>query len=108
MRAGLLRHRVAFQSPSRSVDTNGYDIETWSTVATVYADVRSAGGGERNSADRIAPEATHTIRYRAKAVDVTPGMRAVFCNEAYNVEWVEKFDHRDIVRIAHVKVEPPA
>jgi SPP1 family predicted phage head-tail adaptor len=70
-RAGLMRDRVAIKQRVDGLDEYGGQSESFTTLATVWAQVKPATGTERHAADQ--PEAilshTVTIRYRS---DITP------------------------------------
>ena len=71
---GDLRHLLVLEEPQRVSDGAGGFIESWVTVASVWAAIRTSGGGEAVEAGRLAGRVTHgvTLRYRA---GVTPAMR---------------------------------
>lgn len=87
MRAGTLRHRVAIQSATQSVDDFGSPTATWTTLATVYARVEAISGREYFAAAQKQSEVTHrvTVRYRD---DVTPTMRIMWGSVELLVESV--------------------
>lgn len=72
--AGALRHRVVLQQPVRVDDGGGGAMQTWETVAELWAAVSPVGGEERLTADALTGRVTHEvwIRYRP---GVTPAMR---------------------------------
>lgn len=75
MEAGRLRHRVTIQSMTETQDgTTGAITETWSDVATVWAEIAPLSGREfvaaRETQGQI--DARVLIRYRS---DVTAKMR---------------------------------
>lgn len=74
MRAGLLRERVTIQSKTSVSDGEGGRTPTWSTLATVWAQVEPLRMGERLQANALGSALTWRVvmRYRA---DVTPQMR---------------------------------
>lgn len=69
MQAGKLRHRVTIKAVSNTQDSFGdesIDTEVWTTVATVWADVKPLLGKELIQAQQLHLETTHqvTLRYR--------------------------------------------
>jgi SPP1 family predicted phage head-tail adaptor len=74
MHIGELRTRLTLEAPSRAADGGGGASVTWDSVATVWASVRPAAGGESYALDRVAGKVSHEIvlRYRS---GVTPEMR---------------------------------
>lgn len=74
MRAGQLRERVTIQSKTTVADGEGGRTPTWSTLATVWAQVEALRMGERLQATALGSALVWRVvmRYRA---DVTPQMR---------------------------------
>jgi SPP1 family predicted phage head-tail adaptor len=72
--AGALRDRVTVQQPTNAADGQGGFTVTWSTLATIWAQVLAAG--TRETMQQAAVGATQVylviVRYRA---DITPAMR---------------------------------
>lgn len=75
--AGLMTHRVTLQSPSASVDVLGQRVETWTDVATVWAQVQPLRGREFFAAGAINSEASVKIRIWHRS-DVTGAMRVLW------------------------------
>lgn len=71
---GQLTRRVVLEAIIRAPDGAGGAVETWTTVATVFAAVRALGGGESFAFDRTTGRATHEIIIRHRS-DVIPAMR---------------------------------
>lgn len=86
-RAGRLRTPVTIQNRTIAQDALGQAIESWSTVATVRAEVRPTGGQERMIGGGDVPLATVThritMRYRS---DVTPLSRLIVEGRIFDVE----------------------
>lgn len=74
MGPGDLRDRFTIQQKTTVADSQGGRSTTWSTLATVWANVRALGAGERIQAATLGSHLRYvvTIYYRA---DVTPSMR---------------------------------
>lgn len=81
---GELRHRISFQSLTRTPDGLGGATESWATVVTVWASIEPAGK-ERNFAQRIEDVYTHKIRIR-KRTDITATMRVLFGSRIFQVK----------------------
>lgn len=78
--AGTLRSRITIKQRGASVDAWGQQSTTWSTVATVWADIRSQSGlssirSERPVADQAVSETAYSIRIRWRT-GITAAMRA--------------------------------
>lgn len=94
MRSGNLRHRVVLQRATLTKDAVGGDVQTWSTLDTVWASVRPLSGREAFEGQRVTATGSHylTIRYRD---DVTVGMRAVWHGRTFEITFVENTDGRN-------------
>jgi SPP1 family predicted phage head-tail adaptor len=70
MQIGKMRHRIELQSFSASKDSFGQEIKTYTTYATVWADVRQISGREMLNAQAAQSEITYRIyvRYNASIV----------------------------------------
>ncbi len=84
MRPGLLNSRVVVQQQSTTQDALGQPAQTWSTFATVWANVRHTSGVESIKADALTPVVRASIRVRYRG-DLTAAMRVVHGSTTYNV-----------------------
>ena len=84
MRPGLLNSRVVVQQQSTTQDALGQPLNTWSTFATVWANVRHTSGVESIKADALTPVVRASIRVRYRG-DLTAAMRVVHGSTTYNV-----------------------
>ncbi len=77
MRAGDLNERITIQQNTPTQDAFGAEVASWSTVATVWAQVIAQSGSEQIAAGvGVATTIyTVTIRYRD---DVTTQMRILY------------------------------
>lgn len=84
MRAGELRDLVVISQESQTADSQGGYALAWTTVATVYGDVRDLSTRELLQAQQAENSAAVgiTIRWRS---DITAKMRAVVGSTVYNI-----------------------
>lgn len=98
MRAGDLRHRVTFQVRSAIQDSFGGQSESWSDVATVWADVLPLSGRELMSAQAVNVELSHkvTIRYQAQFAGpkAVAAMRIAYGDRIFNIHSALDVDER--------------
>lgn len=87
VRAGRLNQRIQIQSKSETPDTDygGGKNASWTTVATIWAEVIPYGHGIEQfigGATRSENSLTFRIRYRS---DITASMRIVFQGRNYAI-----------------------
>lgn len=93
--AGRMSKRVQLQRRAAGVDSAGQPNGTWTTFATVWADIRVASGlgevaAETVSADQQVARARASIRIRHRT-DVDHDCRVVHNSDVYDVR-VPLFD----------------
>lgn len=90
VRAGRLRHRVTLQSPAGSRDALGERTTTWTSVATVWADVEPLTARELFVASQAQSSVTQrvTIRHSATVAAVTGAWRVLFGSRVLVVDGV--------------------
>lgn len=89
----VLNHRIEVQQRTAGQDAAGQPVDTWATVARLWADVRLASGQARIKADAQTAMTKASIRVRRRT-DITPGMRVLFDGATYAVDEVVP-DYRD-------------
>lgn len=85
MRAGRLRHRVAIQQKSQAATLHLEMEDTWTTTATVWAQVNPKSSNEGLEADRTMARATHEITMRTRTIP-TANMRLLFGSRVFYVD----------------------
>ena len=75
--AGTMNRRVALQSATRAADAAGQMVPTWTTVATVWAEIETTAGSERMAIAQQVATCSHRVRIRYRA-DVTAGWRLMY------------------------------
>lgn len=100
MRAGTLNARVTIEQPTAGQDTVGQPVRTWTTVATVWANIRHRSGAEtiRGDADTSVVKVSIRIRYKT---GLNAGMRVTHGADTYDVRAVlmdvEHKEYTDLV-----------
>ena len=86
MNAGQLDQRIELQRLTRTDDGYGGYVETWTTYASVWANVRPLSGRERYQAQQTQANANYriTIRYRSDVLDAD---RIVWRGQALNIRF---------------------
>lgn len=89
MEPGTMRHRVALQQRSTTKDRFGHEVNTWTTVNTLYANVKPIGVRERMRANVADSTVTHTVvvRYAAalKPIAKLAAMRLLYDSRLFNI-----------------------
>ena len=91
VRAGRLRHRVAIQSQSTTLDDYGEATGSWSTGDTVWAAVEPVSGSERDIGEGKAGIVSHRVVMRYNS-SVSPKKRLLFGSRVLNIDSVINVD----------------
>jgi len=84
MRAGLLRHRIAVQDYTVTVDTSYGDVtQAHATTTTVWGSIEPLTGNEMEAARQIHAEATHRVVIRHTTL--TPTSRLLFGTRVFEI-----------------------
>ena len=98
--AGLYRHRIIIEKPIETRDSQGGVIKSFSTLATVWAEVKPLNSKESIQGGQVDNRTTHFIKMRQQSVttlDTT--MRIKFGSRLFNLIGVRNIDERDKVLI---------
>jgi len=94
--AGALRNRVVIQQRQEGAatqDLTGATTPVWADLATVWAEIKAAGGREALLAQQVNASVSTTVRIRYRP-DVVASMRVVFGARVFDVEAVLDQDGR--------------
>lgn len=84
MDIGKLNKRITIQQQSTTYDAVGQLVESWSTFATVWANIKHKSGAETIKSDAIASTVQASMRIRYKQ-GVSAGMRVLYKDAQYDV-----------------------
>jgi len=87
MRSEALKKRITIQQQSTTQDSFGSPIDTWTTVATVWASIEPINGKEFFAASQVNAEVTTRIRIRYLS-GIEPAMRVLYGTRLYNIQSV--------------------
>lgn len=90
---GRLRHRLSLETAIRTPDGGGGAVETWTTVAQVWGQIRPTGGSEGFDADAVTSRISHEVMLRYRA-GVVPAMRLASGNRRFDIMAVIDIDER--------------
>lgn len=84
MNPGLFRHRITFQSFSETTNENGFPVQDWTDVKTVWAMIKTLQGREYYQAATTQNENTvrFVIRYTA---GINPDMRIKYKDRTFEI-----------------------
>ncbi|HDZ80728.1 MAG TPA: head-tail adaptor protein [Roseobacter sp.] len=96
MRAGRLRHRVAFNRQATVPDGYGNVTGEFAPLFTVWGNVRETTGKERVAAGSVENTRTATIRIRASSQSngLTEADQAVARGETWNIRGIAQADDK--------------
>jgi SPP1 family predicted phage head-tail adaptor len=84
MKIGKLNRLVVIEQQSATQDAIGQPVLTWTTLATVWANVRYLQGAEAIKADAVTSVAKASIRIRRRT-DVTSAMRVTLGSTTFQI-----------------------
>lgn len=82
--ASNLRSLVTVQQLTLGTDDLGQQVEAWSELVKLRADVRHVSGSETAKADRLVSTVRASARVRRRS-DITPAMRLLIGGTAYAI-----------------------
>jgi len=74
MNIGKLDKRITLQSRSATLDDYGQELNSWSDIATVWANVKPIGGREKLRAMAVESLLTHTVTVRYNVLFLPPAV----------------------------------
>ena len=89
MDIGRFDKRITLQSRSATLDAYGQQIDSWSDIATVWANVKPIGGREKLKAIQVDSILSHTVAIRYNASFMPPrtvdAWRIVYNGRLFNI-----------------------
>ena len=94
MSIGMLRHQVSLQKPTNTTDAGGGAAKSYTTLATLWANIKPVSGSEKYRQGQVQETATHqvTIRFRS---DIGTNYRIVYDDRNFNIKHIRNVDERD-------------
>ena len=87
--AGDLKHRVVIQSQDATEDGDGQQVLTWTTFATVWADIGGMSGLSTIRSGGDADMSVTRVSIRARWLEgLTAGMRVTHGSDIYDIQAV--------------------
>lgn len=85
MNIGRLRYRVTLRDCAVTADGAGGATETWSDLATVWAEIEGERGGESEIAEAMRSQARYNVVIRSRT-DVRARMRALWVSQGKTLD----------------------
>ncbi len=94
---GQLRHRAVIERLTKTPDGQGGFTASWSSFATVWAEIKPVSASERLRSDRNEILRTHKMRIRFLA-GVSGEMRVIFDDRIFQVKgFITPDEHKDFM-----------
>jgi len=105
MGIGDLNKRITFQKLTNMINDNGFEIENWIDVKTVWARVSNLYGKEYFAA--AAVQAENTIKFLIRYTDgIDTDMRILFKDKQYNITSIDNIKYANkFIEIKAVEVD---
>ena len=91
---GNLRYKVDLQGPTRTSDGAGGYTESFSNIASIYADIRPQNALETYRQGQVQEKVTHkiTIRYRS---NISTNNIIKYESRTFNIKGIKNINERD-------------
>ncbi|MFR1708876.1 MAG: phage head closure protein [Clostridium sp.] len=105
MEIGELRHRIALQKFSTTINENGFEVEDWVEIKTVWAAVSNLKGKEFFEAATV--QAEKTVKFTIRFIDcIDESVRILFKGKIYNITSIDNIKYRNkFIEINSLEVE---
>lgn len=105
MEIGELRHRITFQKLMTTTNENGFDLEDWVDIKTVWSAARNLNGKEFFEA--AMGQAEKTVKFIIRFTDgIDETMRILFKQRIYNITFIDNIKYRNnFIEIKALEVE---
>ena len=110
MDAGRLDRRITINRATTTMDGFNEPVQTWGTLATVWANVAPVNDSERLRAGETlaSKQSRFTIRYSSTVATVDPRDRLTFDGQVYDINGVKEIKRREMLEItATARAEAP-
>lgn len=105
MDIGELRHRITFQKLMTTTNENGFEVEDWVDIKTVWSAVTNLNGKEFFEAATV--QAEKTVKFTIRFIDrLDETMRILFKQKIYNITFIDNIKYRSkFIEIKALEVE---
>lgn len=90
--------KIVIQTATTTQSSSGQPTKSWSTLATIWAKIRTLSGNEMINAQQVQSILSHefTIRYSSDVSSVKPDDRIYFDSRYFDIKNVRNVDERNI------------
>ena len=102
MKIGKLDRRITIERATLTLNDYGERAETWTTLATVWAEISYRGGGNESiQSDQVyaVQRVRFIIRYSSTVSDVRPSDRVSYNGQLYQIEAVQEIGREQGLRL---------
>lgn len=92
---GKRNRRITIQMFTTIIDDEGYQVEAWKDIATVWAYIKNLHGNEFFQAQAINSKASSKINIRYKK-GLDTSMRVIYNEKPYNILYVDDIEEKHI------------
>jgi SPP1 family predicted phage head-tail adaptor len=104
MKVGRMRYRIEIQDYVSSTDIDGFAIQEWTTIHTVWADITPVSGKEYLSSNQETAEVTGKIYIRyLEGIKTT--MRIQYGRRYFDIESILTDDRAGMITLMAKEVE---
>ena len=102
--AGKMDRRITLQRATVTYDALNNPVQTWATLATVWASKEDISDSERVAAKEVGAEITtrFQIRYSTDVSDLNPKDRLTYNSDTYQIVGVKEIGRREGLEITSV------
>ncbi|WP_026478169.1 phage head closure protein [Alkaliphilus transvaalensis] len=94
MEIGALRHRITFQKKTIAINHNGFEIETWEDVKSIWSAASNLHGREFYEAAQVKAE--HTVKFTFRYLKgIDPSMEIRFNGKRYNIIAIDNIKYKN-------------
>jgi SPP1 family predicted phage head-tail adaptor len=89
MQSGKLRESITIQQKTDVISDSGEAVATWTTYASMFADIRTPSGREFFGQDKFNATVSHVVTVRWNA-GITPAMRVLWGSRVLNIIYISE------------------
>jgi len=94
MNPGELRHRITLQKKITTTNENGFNVESWEDVKTLWAAATNLHGREYFAA--AAVQAENTVKFTIRYLEgIDESMRILFQGRHYNITSIDNIKYQN-------------